>query len=220
MSNKNHHITQAFKYSRVYSKPSKLKVYNAILRAVDAGCLPTNCIGGDVDLAMILSYFTTPNPKKVKTAFQWVCRAVAHRSRNTMCTAVYSDGDNIVGNDGSRMHMAYHLKIPEGYYDVQGQLLKLECRYPDYKTALDKVVDETTNDFVDFDLKDGIHSIDRNVAFIEFNEVLIRLYQVLDVVNQVDNLEFYPPLDVEKGPVRFAGNIEGYDVMAIISGKY
>ena len=58
----------------------------------------------------------------LKSRFHWVDMAIDESDNREFCHYGYSDGTDYVATDGSRMHLAHCVNIPEGYYK-DGQLV-------------------------------------------------------------------------------------------------
>ena len=80
----------------------------------------------------LLLYFAPPIPKKPKTAFDWVARAVAKKDVRYYLEFIRVQNGKMYGTDGHRMHIA-QTDLPEGWYCPKTKA-KVECdaKGPDY----------------------------------------------------------------------------------------
>lgn len=96
-------------------KPSKTNALNLI------NLLHTDSICDDdkgVILAQLYQYFIPATPAKPKTAEQWIAKAVPKKDIRYFLQYLYSDGSNLVGTDGHRMHYVENMDYDAGSYNI------------------------------------------------------------------------------------------------------
>ena len=87
----------------------------------------------DKDLAQLYRIFMPALPKKPKTDFDWLAKAVPpERDVRPYIQHIYCDGANAVATDGRRMHIAPCDNEP-GYYDRFGNPLDWNETFPPWQ---------------------------------------------------------------------------------------
>lgn len=91
-------------------------------------------------LASLYNYFMPAMPKIAKTDLEWAFKArETGKDARLYLEFSHSDGENLVGTDGHRVHIS-PTNLAKGYYDGQGNAIDFDKTYqrdfPDYKRTI------------------------------------------------------------------------------------
>ena len=119
MSTKN----QLAQTANIFKKPSKAYAQEMILRIYE------QCPDMETDLAQLYTYFMPSIPKKPKTPFDWVAKAIGKKDVRYYLNWVHVTTEFITATDGHRMHRAPNVThLAPGFYDAHGH----KIHEPDY----------------------------------------------------------------------------------------
>lgn len=125
----------------------------------------------DIQVDSLLLYFAPPIPKKPKTAFAWVAKAVAKKDVRYYLEYVRVKDGYMYGTDGHRVHKA-KTDLAEGWYCPKtGARVECDAKGPDY----DRVTGFRSNESKSVKLGDfetlvgkkltSLYNEEHNVAF-------------------------------------------------------
>jgi len=93
----------------------------------------------DEERALLYGYFLPRVPKKGATSGpEWVARACSKDETRKYLLYLHSDGRDLVGTDGHRLHMLSRLNWPEGFYNLAGDPISPDVRFPNIKPILER----------------------------------------------------------------------------------
>jgi hypothetical protein len=129
--------------TKVHNSPKAKK--DAVFAAIQAliHATPVDECGNLDNLAALYSYFLPTSPKSPKTPEQWVNKAVAKADVRQYLNQAYSDGSTFVATCGGRLHAIRNFNRPEGYYDLAGNRLNLDYKYPAFERVIPFGSDQT-----------------------------------------------------------------------------
>lgn len=135
-------------------KPTKSQAFSIIkLLAADHG------LENDPDMAKLYAYFLPPLPKKAKTPFEWVARAMADKDIRYYLNYVYITDKVIVATDGHRLHIVNNDdQLEPGFYNKAGDKVESPgfAPYPDYERVIPDIkdIEPITMSTKDLDVKE------------------------------------------------------------------
>lgn len=91
------------------------------------------------ELARLYATFQPAAPKKPKTLFDWVAKAVGWKDKRQYLRFIYVTDERMIGTDGHRVHIAPNQDgLEPGYYDANG----VKVHNPDFAKfpEIDRVV--------------------------------------------------------------------------------
>lgn len=110
-------------------KTNKTTAWDALLSVISSEQFDESKEG---DIGILYQFFMPPAPtKNPKSAADWLQLATGKKDIRDYLNEIYSDGENVYGADGHRVHVAYGLAWPKGYYNRAGLLIDDLGTYPD-----------------------------------------------------------------------------------------
>jgi hypothetical protein len=129
-------IKNVAKNSRNVVKMKKNEGFYNINQLIDAY---NNHDDNAAEAALVALYsFFSESVKKMKeyNPFQWTAMAIGQKDIRSFLNYVYSDGSNLIGTDGCRMHVVPYMDYPAGYYDSNMVKIDKTDQYPDWEKVM------------------------------------------------------------------------------------
>lgn len=95
----------------------------------------------DKQLAQLYSQFLPNAPAKAKTPEQWVAKAKGVSDVRYYLNNLWSDGKQLVGTDGHRLHLC-PTELPEGFYNTELEPVTVDGKYPEFERSIPTVKSE------------------------------------------------------------------------------
>ena len=95
-----------------------------------------------LELSELYTYFRPPQPKKPRSAFEWVAKAVNTKDVRPYLRYVYVTSAWVTATDGHRMHRAPNAEgLTPGWYLVSGERVTDDApdHYPDIERVIPRV---------------------------------------------------------------------------------